>query len=153
MAACKRQESPTAQSLDEHDAPYLGNAITMIPDDSKLTHPKYSQALAASLRALNIVDPIKDLDAKLGRGDSQFVGIYGYACSAPGLDQSGTGPELTLTADQRLEESHGVVCINGTGDALPPDDRQYMDLYQTAWKYAETYNHELLARIRAGLVK
>jgi len=153
LSACRRHESPGAQSLDQRDQPYFGNAITVIPEDSKLTHPKYSQTLAASLRAFNILDPIKDLDANLGRGDSKFVGIYGYSCSAPGLDQSSTGPELKLTADQRLEESHGVACIDGTSDALPPDDRQYMDLYRTAWKYAEVYNHELLARIHRGQVE
>jgi hypothetical protein len=104
-------------------------------------------------RALNIADPIKDLDSNLDRWDTQFVGINGYTCSAPGLDQSAVGPDLAATADQRLEQSHGVICIDGTGDVMPPDDRQYMDLYQTAWKYAEMYNHELLVRIHSGQVK
>ena len=147
ISACKRQEPPTAKALDARDQPYLGQAITTIPDDSRLAQPKYSKVLAASLRKLNLVDPSKDLDVNLSHGDSKFVGIFGYTCSPPGLDESGTGPDLT--ADERLLESHGVVCIEGTGDVLPPD-RQYMDLFQTAWKYAETYNHELLSRIRKG---
>lgn len=149
ISACKR-ESPTAHPPGALDQPYLGQAIKVIPDDSKLTRPKYSKALASSLRKLNIGDPVKDLDANLARGESKFVGIFGYACSPPGLDESGVGPGLT--ADERLMESHGVVCIEGTSDVLPPDDRQYMDLYQTAWKYAETYNRELLGRIRRGQI-
>ena len=143
-SGCKRQESP---SIDAGDRPYLGQAITTIPDDSKLVQPKYSKVLAASLRKLNLVDPTKDLDVNLSRGDNKFVGIFGYTCSPPGLDESGTGQ--ALTADQQVLRSHGVVCIEGTGDVLPPD-HQYMDLYQTAWKYAETYNRELLNRIRKG---
>jgi hypothetical protein len=149
ISACKRQEPPKLNSPDALAQPYLGHAITVIPEESKLTQPKYTKVLAASLRPLNLSDPIKDLDAHLGRGDTKFVGINGYSCSPPGLDQNATGSELT--ADQRLQESRGVVCIEGTGDVLPAD-RQYMDLYQTAWKYAETYNLELLGRIRRGQV-
>jgi hypothetical protein len=146
VAGCKRQQ-PTP-SLDAVNQPYMGRAVTAIPDDSKLV-PEYSKVLRASLRKLNIVDPIKDLDDSLKRGDGRFVGIYGYSCSPPGLDETAKGN--SFTADQRLEIAHGVKCIEGTSDALP-DDNQYLDLFQTAWKYAETYNHEYLRRIRKELV-
>jgi hypothetical protein len=149
VVGCKRQESATSQSLDARIPFYLGQALTIIPDDSHLTRPEYSKVLAASLRKLNVIDPIKDLDNNLSRGDSKFVGIYGYSCSPPGLDEHAIGN--SLTADQKLEVSLGVVCIEGTTDALP-DDHQYMDLYKTAWMYAETYNHEYLRRIRKGSV-
>jgi hypothetical protein len=88
--SCKRQESPTAHALDARDQPYLGHAITTIPDDAKLAQPKYSKVLAESLRKLNLADPTKDLDVNLSRGDSKFVGIFGYTCSPPGLDESAT---------------------------------------------------------------
>jgi hypothetical protein len=135
--------------VDALNQPYVGRAVTTIPDESALTHPEYSKVLAASLRKLNVADPTKDLDESLGRGDGRFVGIYGYACSPPGLDQSGMGSNLT--DDQKLLRARGVVCIEGTSDVLP-DDHQYLDLYRTAWIYAETYNHEFLRRIREGLV-
>jgi hypothetical protein len=146
VAGCKRQQSPP--SLDAVNQPYMGREVTTIPDDSKLI-PEYSKVLGASLRKLNIVDPTKDLDDNLRRGDGRFVGIYGYSCSPPGLDENGKGS--SFTADQRLEIVHGVKCIEGTSDVLP-DDHQYLDFFQTAWKYAETYNHEYLRRIRKGLV-
>src|SRR5882724_11291024 len=84
ISACKRQEPPTAKALDARDQPYLGQAITTIPDDSRLAQPKYSKVLAASLRKLNLVDPSMDLDVNLSHGDSKFVGIFGYTCSPPG---------------------------------------------------------------------
>ena len=148
VAGCRRQQTPPNWSVDALNQPYMGHAVATIPDDSKLT-PEYSKVLAGSLRKLNIVDPTQDLDDNLKRGDGRFVGIYGYSCSPPGLDESGKGN--TITADQQLEISHGVTCIEGTSDVIP-DDHQYLDLFQTAWKYAETYNHEYLRRIRKGLV-
>ena len=149
VAGCKRQESPPNWSVDALNQPYMGHAVTTIPDDSELTHPEYSKVLAASLRMLNIVDPTKDLDANLSRGNDRFVGKYGYSCSPPGLDENAKGN--SFTADQRLEISHGVKCIEGTSDVIP-DDPQYRDLFETAWKYARTYNTEYLRRIRKGRV-
>jgi hypothetical protein len=149
IAGCKRQESPPNWPLEALKQPYMGHAVTTIPNDSDLTRPEYSKVLAASLRMLNIFDPTKDLDANLSSGNDRFVGIYGYSCSPPGLDESAQGD--SFTADQRLEISRGVKCIEGTSDVIP-DDPQYRDLYQTAWKYAETYNTEYLRRIRKGLV-
>jgi hypothetical protein len=135
--------------LDALNQPYMGHAVTTIPDDSALIRPKHSKTLAASLRILNIADPAKDLDSNLSRGNTRFVGIYGYSCSPPGFDEN--AKDHDFTADQKLEISHGVKCIEGTGDVIP-DDPQYMDLYATAWKYAKTYNTEYLRRIRTGLV-
>ena len=146
VAGCTRQQSTSP--VDALTQPYMGHALKTIPEDSALK-PEYSKFLGTSLRKLNIIDPIKDLDNNLKGGDKKFVGIYGISCAPPGLDENAKGN--SFTADQRLEIALGVKCIEGTTDALP-DDPQYLDLYQTAWIYAESYNYEYLRRIRKGLV-
>ena len=146
---CAREQAPPSTSSAPEEQPTLGRVLSSVPKDEELVKPEYSKILAASLRKLTIANPVADLDDNLRRGNSRFVGIYGYSCSPPGLDQSGMGN--ALTPDQLLLMSKGVDCIDGTGDVIP-DDRQYRDLYETAWHCAEVYNKELLRRIRIAIV-
>lgn len=99
--------------------------------------------LITTLAALNLSNSVADLDANLKRLDKRFIGVYGYSCCAPG----------TGDADWHLVQSmaYGLRCLAGTGDIIESDqDKVLMD---KAWKYALTYNTELLRRIRAGLIK
>ena len=148
LVGCGR-DKPLHQNTPT-DLPPFGHALSSIPEDSELSRPDLNKALAGSLRKLNITNPISDVEYNVHNGETDFVGIYGYSCSPPGLDQSG-GVDKPLTPDQELLRYKRVKCIAGTGDVIP-DDQQYRDLYQTAWVYAESYNRELLRRIRAGLV-
>jgi hypothetical protein len=135
LAACNSH-----QSIQESETPPTS---TRIPADSDL-EPS-SIRLAQSLRSFNLVNPTSDLDANLQRGDYRFIGLNGYTCYAPGLDYT-AGP----TDEQDFALSHGLNCVEGTGDVL---DSQLMELQHIATTYATIYNKELLRRIRSGIVK
>ena len=102
------------------------------------------------LRARNENRVFFECPGRLEQGPPASIGIYRLqARFFDGRPDGQSGIGNSLTADQQLLLYKRVKCIEGTSDVLP-NDRQYLDLYATAWKYAETYNKELLRRIRAG---
>jgi hypothetical protein len=135
LAACNQNTS----------VPVATNApvFAPIPADSELDAA--SQILAHSLRKLNLTNPLADLDSDMQRGNPGFIGINGYSCFAPGIDNFGG-----TSGDQKLASSFPLHCIDGTGDVL---SGQLLPLQKVAEDYAFTYNRELLRRIRAGRVK
>ena len=96
--------------------------------------------LAHTLALLNLSNPSTDLDANLLRNDRRFVGVYGITCSAPGLSDR----------DAPLLTNYGINCLAGTSDA--DEGPEHLSLIEKAHGYAESYNTELLRRIRSGLI-
>ena len=72
----------------------------------------------------------------LNAGDTRFVGIYGFTCTAPGVQES----ELNLL------RIHGVKCLAGTSDLI--ESREHLRLIRKARDYAERYNLTLIERLR-----
>jgi hypothetical protein len=96
--------------------------------------------LAATLSTLNLSNPVADLDANLARGDRRFVGLYGINCSPPDLNASFDG----------VVARFGTRCLPGTSDAI--ESPKHAALIDSARRYANAYNWELLHRIRDGRV-
>jgi hypothetical protein len=100
----------------------------------------HATILAATLSTLNLSNPVADLDANLARGDSRFVGLYGINCAPP---------DLNASFDSVIAR-FGTRCLPGTSDAI--ESPKHQALIDSARRYANTYNWELLHRIRDGRV-
>ena len=96
-----------------------------------------ADVLKKTLGTLNLDDPIKDVEKSATNNDLRFVGIYGYSCSAPGVKED----YLSLT------QKYGLRCLKGTSDNI--EDDEHFRLIQTAIKYAEKYNINLLKKLKA----
>ena len=82
------------------------------------------------------MQPISDLKLALSRGDRHFLGLYGFATYAPGIDR-------------RAEciRQGGIKVVVGTSETI----RSYaFDVWQKAvFDYAKAYNEALAAHFRA----
>jgi len=96
-----------------------------------------ADVLKKTLGSLNLEDPKKDVEKSVANKDIRFVGIYGYSCSAPGIEEE----YLSLT------QKYGLRCLKGTSDNI--EDDEHHRLIQTAIKYAEEYNINLLKKLKA----
>ena len=94
------------------------------------------QILRETISTLNIEDPESDLTRNLNAGGTRFVGIYGFTCTAPGVQES----ELNLL------RIHGVKCLAGTSDAIEGIGHKRM--IRIAENYARQYNLMLIERLR-----
>jgi hypothetical protein len=99
------------------------------------------KVLRATLAALNLSDPVTDLDANLAKQDRRFIGVNGYTCTAPGV----------FDADGALVKLYGLRCLSGTSDAI--QSTRHEALVAQAKQYASTYNVELQRRLSAGAVR
>ena len=108
--------------------------------DQSAQTPTQATVLARTLASLNLLNPVIDLDANLKRGERRFVGINGYVCTAPGVEEE----------DAQLLRHYGMKCLEGTSDMIEGDEHE--SLIRKAEKYAREYNGELKRRIRSGLV-
>jgi len=88
--------------------------------------------MAEFLASANVADPSKDVDAAIARGDQRLLGFNGFTCSAPGV------PETAVAS--------GLNCIAGTSDVLITGEES---IRAKVISYAETYNRELLQRLKA----
>jgi len=86
-----------------------------------------------SLRWLDSADPHRDLNDSLARGDTRFVGVYGYTTVIPGVERSGAF-------------RHGVRYLRGTSDAL--ESREHARLNRLAFEYARRYNQMLAEHLK-----
>ena len=113
--------------------------VACAPSASDSTpHGKNAALLATTLGSLHLSDPTVDLDANLKRGDVRFVGVYGFSCVAPGVEE------------EAATSRYGINCLAGTSDAI--ESTEHAALIQRARDYAERYNSELQRRRRAGLI-
>jgi len=103
------------------------------------------QALKATLATLNLADPIADLEANLAKQDKRFIGINGYTCTAPGINDEDYD-EYKLVQSS----SYGLKCLAGTSDVI--ESNEHMRLINQAETYARTYNLELKRRVQIGSV-
>ena len=85
-----------------------------------------------TLRALEHADPQRDLAAALARGDTRFIGVYGFSREVPGLGS----PHALLAL------RHGVHYVRDSSDTGEPR------LNRLARRYAEHYNRLLLEHLR-----
>jgi hypothetical protein len=102
-----------------------------------------TEILAETLAALNLSNPIADLEANIAKGDMHFIGINGYSCNAPGV-VSDEDELLVMSA------KYGLRCLAGTSDVLESNKQKV--LIDRALEYARTYNVELLRRVHAGRI-
>ncbi len=84
-----------------------------------------------TLRALAHADPQRDLAAALARGDTRFIGIYGFSREVPGAGS----PSAPLVL------RHGVRYVRDSSDTGEPR------LNRLARRYAERYNRLLLEHL------
>jgi len=95
-----------------------------------------AEFLEQTLASLNLEDPESDMTVNLMAGDTRFLGIYGYVCTAPGVQES----------DYHLLGTYGTNCLAGPSDAV--ESAKHMQLIQTATDYARRYNIALAAYLR-----
>jgi hypothetical protein len=104
---------------------------------SAVQHPEPSRDSDSpgvrSLRWLDSADPHRDLNDALARGDTRFVGVYGYTAVIPGVERS----EVIR---------HGVRYRRGTSDAL--EGREHARLNRLAFEYARQYNETLAKHLK-----
>ncbi len=93
--------------------------------------------LKKTLRNLTLEDPQKDVGRNISNHDLRFIGINGYGCYAPGVEQ----------ADQTLAQKQGIKCLDGTSDVI--ENEEHAKLIQTAIKYAREYNLLLLKKLKS----
>jgi hypothetical protein len=92
--------------------------------------------LKTTLGTLDVNNPRNDLDENIKNNDLRFVGVYGYACYAPGIENH----------DISLTEKYGIKCLEGTSDSIDGDE--HANLIDTAKTYAEIYNGMLLMQLK-----
>lgn len=88
------------------------------------------------MAALNIEDPLSDLTRNSNAGDTRFIGIAGFACHAPGVEDG----------DADLVWAHGMNCLAGTSDVI--ESRTHLKMIEEATEYARHYNRALAVRLR-----
>lgn len=92
--------------------------------------------LTKSLSALNLADPVADLERNTRSGDWKFIGICSYSCAAFGVEG----------AVEPRAASFGIRSLRGTSCIV--EDDTHLALLEQARNYARVYNTELLRRIR-----
>ena len=93
--------------------------------------------LRHEIKKMDLDHPDKDAARHLRRGDSRFLGIYGYSVTFPG-----TPDDL---ASWKLVREHGFRGIAGTADTVfGPEHRRLIDV---ATRYAERYNRYIWSHI------
>ena len=93
--------------------------------------------LKTTLSSLNLKTPGADVEKNIANDDYRFMGICGYACYPPGLQD----------ADLKLAEKYGVNNLQGTTDYI--EDDEHSKLIQIATNYAIEYNHVLLMKLKS----
>jgi len=93
-------------------------------------------ALRHTLSGLNIDSPLEDLRKNRSRGDNRFVGINGFRCLPPGLNEKEIG----------LARKHGLRCLEGTSDMIEGEEHER--LLSRAIAYATAYNKALLVELK-----
>lgn len=88
---------------------------------------------------LDRADPGRDFAKAWARGDTRFVGTFGFAKNLPGIDVSVYGA---------LAKKHGIRWLHGTSDIIT--SREDQRLNRLAQEYAERYNRLLLEHLRSG---
>jgi hypothetical protein len=95
--------------------------------------------LQAELNRLNWDAPQKDVEFNWRHHDKRFIGVKTFSCSPSGVAQS----------DWKyvFSKEYGIRCLEGTSDMA--ESEYHITLINKAIKYAESYNQELLKRIRS----
>jgi hypothetical protein len=89
------------------------------------------------LHWLDRADPERDFAQAWARGDTRFVGVYGFAANLPGVDVPVYGA---------LARQHGIRWLHGTSDIIT--SQEDLRLNRLAHQYAEKYNQLLLQHLR-----
>ena len=92
--------------------------------------------LRHTLSELNIDSPREDLRKNRSRGDNRFVGINGFTCLPPGLDDK----EIALV------RKYGLRCLEGTSDMI--EGKEHEKLLSRAIAYATAYNKTLFLELK-----
>ena len=95
--------------------------------------------LKMTLSSLNLKAPNADVEENITSGDYRFVGICGFACYPPGLQDA----DIKV-----LLEKYGVRNLQGTTDSIESDE--HWKLIRTATDYAIEYNRILLTKVKGG---
>ena len=98
--------------------------------------PEPSQEQSAAMEEIRqfIAVPVQDRFARATAiGDRRLLGVYGFTLTVPG----------SLENDLAAQQTHGVLGIPGTSDAISSDLQ--LELNARAYRYAEQYNALLLS--------
>jgi hypothetical protein len=114
--------------------------IAMVSSMSSAQPPKESDlvvALRGEIQKMDLEHPEKDAKKNILRGDSRFLGIYGYSVTFPGT------PEDVPSWDR--VHQHGYRGIAGTADTVFGEEHRR--LIEVATRYAERYNRYIWSHI------
>jgi len=109
--------------------------LKLTPETSETCDSQLCE-LTKSLAALNLADPMADLERNTRSDDWKFIGICSYSCVAFGVE----GAVEPHAANFGMRSLRGTSCIV-EGDT-------HHALLEQARNYARVYNTELLRRIR-----
>ena len=114
---------------------FLAGAALVLPTSRVIAdQSKDDCAVHWALVALESRNPIADADAAIRRGSPQFLGVYGFALTSPGL-----------SADPYCLRDSGLLSmLPDTGDVLRCEE--HARLQEVARDYARAYNARLLAK-------
>jgi len=99
-----------------------------------------TRILKTVLAGLNLEHPSIDLKTNIDNGDYRCIGINGYMCWPPGVQET----------EFHFIQKYGKRCLEGTSDVI--ENNEHMKLIRTARKYAENYNRLLLLEIKSTTV-
>jgi hypothetical protein len=131
LSSCVKNSAPHSQAASS-DCP--------VPSDGGRVNAG-TVVLLGTMNKLNLTNPIADVEANVARGDKRFIGINGYACDEPGLDEA---------HDRALVDRFHTHCLEGTSDVI--GGNLDFALLDAAMAYARAYNRELVRRIHGGSV-
>ncbi|TRZ48774.1 hypothetical protein D4Q80_03255 [bacterium] len=92
--------------------------------------------LKTELAALNLENPKVDMERNFAHGDKRFISICGIVCYCPGIEKN----------NYNFVKQFGSRIIQGTSDMT--ERGEYVELYNSAKKYAELYNQALLKKLK-----
>ena len=113
-----------------------GMASSNWSEQSTMTIPNI-ELLKRTMESLHLENPTQDVDVRITNKDMRFVGVYGYSCSAPGIEKD----------DLALIQKHGIRCLDGTSDYI--ESERHRQLIESAISYAEKYNRYLLIKLKS----
>ena len=98
--------------------------------------PQLASDYARRADSLASLDPVRELQAAIRRGDLRPIGVCGYACMPVGVD----------SGDYSIVDGRHLNTIEGTTDAPPNRDAERLN--EVAATYAGAYNRLLVAYLR-----
>lgn len=111
--------------------PLISNCSSYIEDEQTVP-----SACSEYIERLNATPAKKLFEQQKSGGELEFLGVYGYSLSFPGLEK------LTFEEAREITEKKGYVVLDGTSDDI--QDAGCGSYQVQAHKYAEQFNRLVL---------